>query len=94
MLKLGKNKEGNNFTSEELAEISLEAVQSIIEKQVPGAFDKKKKLRQRKAQHQRLRQQKPLQPPLKKLQLSLRNKEMQAIILAAGLGTEIETIDG
>ena len=43
MLKLGKNKEGNNFTSEELAEISLEEVQSIIEKQVPGAFDKKKK---------------------------------------------------
>jgi hypothetical protein len=91
MLKLGKNKEGNNFTSEELAEISLEAVQSIIEKQVPGAFDKEK-APAKKAQHQRLRQQKPLQPPLKKLQLSLRNKEMQAIILAAGLGTRLKPL--
>lgn len=43
MLKLGKNKEGSNYTPEQLAAISLEEVQAIIETQEPGAFDKKKK---------------------------------------------------
>ncbi|HVZ25658.1 MAG TPA: topoisomerase C-terminal repeat-containing protein, partial [Sediminibacterium sp.] len=42
MLKLGKNKEGNKYTPEELAEIELDTVKSMIAEQVPGAFQQKK----------------------------------------------------
>ncbi|MFL5774357.1 MAG: type I DNA topoisomerase [Flavisolibacter sp.] len=41
MLKLGRKEEGEKFTSEELANLSLEDVKGMIEKQVPGAFSKK-----------------------------------------------------
>jgi len=41
MLKLGRKDEGEKFTPEELASLSLEDVKSMIEKQVPGAFTKK-----------------------------------------------------
>lgn len=43
MLKLGKTQEGKPYTSEQLAEISLDEVKSMIEAQEPGAFDKKTK---------------------------------------------------
>lgn len=43
MLKLGRNTEGNKYTKEELADIELGAVKSMIEDQVPGAFQKKTK---------------------------------------------------
>ena len=41
MLKLGRKEEGEKFTPEELAKLSLEDVKGMIEKQVPGAFSKK-----------------------------------------------------
>jgi DNA topoisomerase-1 len=41
MLKLGRKAEGEKFTPEELKEISLEDVKTMIEAQVPGAFSKK-----------------------------------------------------
>lgn len=43
MLKLGKNKEGNKFTNEELATITLDEVKKMIESQLPSAFAKKTK---------------------------------------------------
>jgi len=49
MLKLGKNKEGQNFTDDQLAAISLEEVMAIIETQEPGAFAKKAKAPAKKA---------------------------------------------
>jgi DNA topoisomerase-1 len=42
MLKLGKKDNGEKYTPEELAEISLEEVRKIITAQDPGAFEKKK----------------------------------------------------
>ncbi len=41
MLKLGRKKDDNKFTPEELAIIPLDEVKKIIETQVPGAFTKK-----------------------------------------------------
>jgi DNA topoisomerase I len=41
MLKLGRKKEGEKYTAEELAGISLEEVKKMIEDQVPGAFARK-----------------------------------------------------
>lgn len=41
MLKLGRKKDDNKFTPEELAVIPLDEVKKIIETQVPGAFTKK-----------------------------------------------------
>nr|WP_287420855.1 type I DNA topoisomerase [Candidatus Brachybacter algidus] len=49
MLKLGKNKDGQNFTDDQLANISLEEVMAIIETQEPGAFAKKAKAPAKKA---------------------------------------------
>lgn len=43
MFKLGKNSDGQKFTAEELSEISLDKVKSMIEDQEPGIFDKKLK---------------------------------------------------
>ena len=42
MLKLGRKEEGEKFTPEELAALSLEDVKKMIETQVPGAFTKQK----------------------------------------------------
>ena len=41
MLKLGRKEEGEKYTQEELANISIEEVKKMIESQVPGAFAKK-----------------------------------------------------
>lgn len=43
MFKLGKNKDGQNYTPEQLEHISLEEVKAIIEAQEPGTFEKKAK---------------------------------------------------
>lgn len=40
-LKLGRKKDGEKYTPEELATISVEEVKNMIEEQVPGAFTKK-----------------------------------------------------
>ncbi len=49
MLKLGKKADGDKYTSEELALISLEEVKKMIEDQVPDAFATKKKATVKKA---------------------------------------------
>ena len=41
MLKLGRTKNGDKLTPEQVAELSLEEVKAMIEDQKPGAFDKK-----------------------------------------------------
>lgn len=41
MLKLGRKKDGEKYTDEELKSISLDEIKNIIEAQVPGAFSKK-----------------------------------------------------
>lgn len=41
MLKLGRKKDGEKYTPEEVATLSLEDVKKMIEEQVPGAFTKK-----------------------------------------------------
>jgi DNA topoisomerase-1 len=41
MLKLGRKKDGEKYTAEELATISVDEVKNMIEEQVPGAFSKK-----------------------------------------------------
>jgi DNA topoisomerase-1 len=41
MLKLGRNANGEKYTAEELAKISVDDVKNMIENQVPGAFTKK-----------------------------------------------------
>ena len=41
MLKLGRKQDGEKYTAEELAAISVDEVKSMIEAQVPGAFSKK-----------------------------------------------------
>lgn len=43
MLKLGKAPDGNKYTAETLADISVEEVKTMIETQVPNAFAKKAK---------------------------------------------------
>ncbi|MFT3902054.1 MAG: type I DNA topoisomerase [Niabella sp.] len=40
MLKLGRKPDGEKYTSEEAASISLEEVKKMIEAELPGAFDK------------------------------------------------------
>jgi DNA topoisomerase-1 len=42
-VKLGKRKDGERFTAEDLQDITLEEVKKLIEKELPGAFDKKAK---------------------------------------------------
>jgi DNA topoisomerase-1 len=42
MLKLGKKDNGEKYSAEELAAVSLDEIKKIIETQVPGAFTKKK----------------------------------------------------
>lgn len=49
MLKLGKNKEGQNFTDDQLANISLEEIKAIIVAQDPTAFTQKAKAAPKKA---------------------------------------------
>ena len=41
MLKLGRKKDGEKFTNEEVAALPLEDIKKMIEDQVPGAFTKK-----------------------------------------------------
>ena len=41
MLKLGRSKDGEKYTAEELSTLSLDEVKKMIESQVPGAFTKK-----------------------------------------------------
>jgi DNA topoisomerase-1 len=41
MLKLGRKKDGEKYTNEEVAELPLEDIKKMIEDQVPGAFTKK-----------------------------------------------------
>jgi DNA topoisomerase-1 len=41
MLKLGRKANGEKYTAEELATISVDEVKNMIEQQVPGAFTKK-----------------------------------------------------
>lgn len=41
MIKLGRKKDGEKYTAEELAAISIDDVKNMIEEQVPGAFTKK-----------------------------------------------------
>ena len=41
MLKLGRKKNGEKYTAEELATVSLDEVKQMIEQQVPDAFAKK-----------------------------------------------------
>jgi DNA topoisomerase I len=41
MLKLGRTSEGEKYTSEEVASLSIDDVKKMIETQVPGAFTKK-----------------------------------------------------
>jgi len=49
MLKLGKNKEGQNFSDDQLAAISLEEIKAIIVDQDPTAFTQKAKAAPKKA---------------------------------------------
>ena len=41
MLKLGRKKDGEKYTAEELASLPVDDVKKMIEQQVPGAFTKK-----------------------------------------------------
>ncbi len=41
MLKLGRKKDGEKFTADELTTIALDDIKKMIEEQVPGAFTKK-----------------------------------------------------
>jgi DNA topoisomerase-1 len=41
MLKLGRKKDGEKYTAEELANLPIDDVKKMIEQQVPGAFTKK-----------------------------------------------------
>jgi DNA topoisomerase-1 len=41
MLKLGRKKDGEKYTAEELANLPVDDVKKMIEQQVPGAFTKK-----------------------------------------------------
>jgi DNA topoisomerase-1 len=41
MLKLGRKKDGEKYTAEELSALDLDTVKGMIETQVPGAFSKK-----------------------------------------------------
>jgi DNA topoisomerase-1 len=41
MLKLGRKKDGEKYSMEELTNLPLEEVKKMIELQVPGAFSKK-----------------------------------------------------
>jgi DNA topoisomerase-1 len=41
MLKLGRKTEGEKYTTEEVAALSIDDVKKMIETQVPGAFTKK-----------------------------------------------------
>lgn len=42
-IKLGKKASGERFTAEDLKDVTLEDVKKMIEKEIPGAFDKKTK---------------------------------------------------
>ena len=48
-IKLGKRPDGEKFTAEDLKDITLEEVKKIIEKEVPGAFEKKTRNTAKKA---------------------------------------------
>ena len=41
MIKLGRKKDGEKYSADELTSISLEEIKKMIEEQVPGAFAKK-----------------------------------------------------
>ena len=49
MLKLGRKKDGEKYTAEELVKLPIEDVKQMIEQQVPGAFSKKVKVAAKKA---------------------------------------------
>ena len=49
MLKLGRKKDGEKYTAEELIKLPIEDVKQMIEQQVPGAFSKKVKVAAKKA---------------------------------------------
>jgi len=48
-IKLGKRADGEKFTAEDLKDVTLEDVKKMIEKELPGAFDKKTKKSAKKA---------------------------------------------